>query len=86
MSGRRPAGWGHAGQTAAGLWAIAEFLVSDLLREGRISLVRGEWIGPGHEREAVPDQQAALRAWATWVPRPDEPVVWMADPDTPTSR
>jgi hypothetical protein len=59
--------------------AIAECVVRDLLRESRIALVRGEWIGPDHERVAVPDQEAALREWLTWVPQPGEPVVWMAD-------
>jgi hypothetical protein len=59
--------------------AIAESVVSDLLREGRVILVQGEWISPAHEREAVADVDAALRDWATWVPQPDGPVVWMAD-------
>ena len=59
--------------------AIAESVVADLIREGRIALVRGEWIGPDHEREPVSDQQAALLDWATWVPEPGKPVVWMAD-------
>lgn len=59
--------------------AIAESVVSDLLREGRITLVLGEWIGPDHPREAVEDVDASLREWATWVPQPDKPVVWMAD-------
>jgi hypothetical protein len=59
--------------------AIAESVVSDLLREERIALVRGEWIGPDHERAAVADAKAALRDWGTWVPQQGEPVVWMAD-------
>lgn len=59
--------------------SIAESVVTDLLSEERISLVRGEWIGPEHEREAVPDANAALRDWATWVPQTGKPVVWMAD-------
>ena len=59
--------------------AIAESVVADLIREGRIALVRGEWIGPDHERQPVSDQQTALLDWATWVPTPGEPVVWMAD-------
>lgn len=59
--------------------AIAEAVVSDLLRERRITLVRGEWIGPDDAREPVADVDAALRDWATWVPQPDKPVVWMAD-------
>ena len=59
--------------------AIAERVVGDLLAERRVSLVRGEWIGPDHEREPVPDPQLALREWATWVPQAGEPVVWMAD-------
>jgi hypothetical protein len=59
--------------------AIAESVVNELLRDGRISLVRGKWIGPDHKREPIADSEAALRAWSTWVPQPDEPVVWMAD-------
>lgn len=59
--------------------AIAEFLVRDLLREGGVTLVRGEWIGPDHAREPVADVDAALRDWATWVPQEGKPVVWMAD-------
>lgn len=59
--------------------AIAESAVRDLLREGRITLVRGEWIGPDHAREPVTDLEAALRDWATWVPQAGQPVVWMAD-------
>lgn len=59
--------------------AIAERVVTDLLSDGRITLVRGEWIGPDHEREPVVDVDTALRDWATWVPHPDKPVVWMAD-------
>lgn len=59
--------------------AIAESVVRDLLREGRITLVRGEWIGPDHVREPVADVDAALRDWATWVPQADKSVVWMAD-------
>ena len=58
--------------------AIAEAVVADLLREGRVTLVRGEWIGPDHPRKPLSDVPAALREWATWVPQPDEPVVWMA--------
>ncbi len=59
--------------------AIAEAVVHDLLRDGHITLVRGEWIGPDFEREPVPDVENALRDWATWVPQSSEPVVWMAD-------
>lgn len=59
--------------------AIAESVVRDLLREGRITLVRGEWIGPDHAREPVTDVDTALRDWATWVLQADKPVVWMAD-------
>jgi hypothetical protein len=59
--------------------ALAERVVADLLSERRVTLLRGKWIGPEHEREAVADAQAALREWATWVPQPDQPVVWMAD-------
>ena len=58
--------------------AIAESVVRELLRDGRIGLVRGEWIGPDHEREAVRDTESALRDWSTWVPQPNEPVIWMA--------
>ncbi len=59
--------------------AIAESVVEDLLRRGRVTLVRGEWIGPEFPREAVADTDAALRDWKTWVPQPEEPAVWMAD-------
>lgn len=59
--------------------AIAEAVVRDLIRDGHVTLVRGEWIGPDFEREPVPDVEEALRDWATWVPQPDTPVVWMAD-------
>ncbi|CAN5638780.1 hypothetical protein BH11ACT8_BH11ACT8_05220 [soil metagenome] len=59
--------------------AIAEAVVTDLLREERIRLVRGEWIGPGHPCEPVTDVDAALRDWATWVPQPGVPVVWLAE-------
>jgi len=62
-----------------GRLAIGEAVVSDLLREGRVTLVRGEWTGPRHEREAVADEQAALLGWATWVPQPGEPITWMTD-------
>jgi hypothetical protein len=59
--------------------AIAESVVADLLRDGRVTLVRGEWIGPDHEREPVPNPGDALREATTWQPTPGEPVVWMAD-------
>lgn len=59
--------------------AIAESVVRDLLSDGRVVLVRGPWIGPDQEREAVADPVGALLDWATWVPQPDQPVVWMAD-------
>jgi hypothetical protein len=59
--------------------AIAESVVRDLLGEGRITLVHGEWIGPGYAREPVADVDVALRDWATWVPQSGKPVVWMAD-------
>lgn len=59
--------------------AIAESVVSDLVREGRVTLVRGEWTGSESEREVVPDVDACLRDSATWVPQPGEPVVWMVD-------
>jgi hypothetical protein len=60
--------------------AIAENVVSDLLAEGRVTLVRGKWIGPDHEREAVGDAQSTLLDWATWVPQ-DESVVWLLQSD-----
>jgi len=59
--------------------AIAEAVVIDLVREGRVRLVSGEWTVPDDERLPVPDPEAALRAFVTWVPQPDKPVVWMAD-------
>jgi hypothetical protein len=60
--------------------AIAERVVSDLLSEGRVTLVRGRWIGPEAHHEAVPDPVAALREWATWVPQDeDETVVWLLE-------
>lgn len=59
--------------------AIAERVVSDLLHEGRVRLVRGKWIGPEFDREPVSDPEAVLRDWATWALPPDQPVVWMAD-------
>lgn len=59
--------------------AIAESVVRELTRTGLVRLVRGEWTGPDHAREPVPDVEAALRDWATWVPQPGQPVVWMAD-------
>jgi hypothetical protein len=59
--------------------AIAESVVGELLSEGRVTLVSGEWIGPEQEREPVPNAEETLRSWATWVPTPGEPVVWMAD-------
>jgi hypothetical protein len=59
--------------------AIAESVVSDLLGEGRITLVLGEWIGRDHPGRAVEDVDATLREWSTWVPQPGKPVVWMAD-------
>ncbi len=65
--------------TLSGRLAIAESVVADLLQEKRIELVRGKWIGTEHPREPVTDVEAALRAFASWVPDPDEPVVWMAD-------
>lgn len=62
--------------------AIAEKVVSDLLAEGRATLVRGKWIGRGHEHESVPDPAATLHDWATWVPQPDdETVVWLLEAD-----
>ena len=59
--------------------AVAESVVGDLLSDGRVALVRGEWIGPEHEREPVSDPDAVLRNWATWALPPGEPVVWMAN-------
>ncbi|MGX7680865.1 hypothetical protein ACSMXN_18420 [Jatrophihabitans sp. DSM 45814] len=59
--------------------AIAEAVVRDLIRDGRVSLVRGRWIGPRHEREPIDDPEAVLRQWSAWVPQPDEAVVWLAD-------
>jgi hypothetical protein len=62
--------------------AVAETVVSDLLAEGRVALVRGKWIGPEHHHEVVPDPVAALREWATWAPQPeDETVVWLLAAD-----
>lgn len=58
--------------------ALAERVVSDLLHEGRVTLVRGKWIGPEFDRQPVLDPEAVLRDWATWALAPDEPVVWMA--------
>lgn len=59
--------------------AIAEAIVIDLVREGRVLLVSGEWIAPDSERAPVPEPEEALRAFATWVPQPGQPVVWMSD-------
>jgi hypothetical protein len=59
--------------------AVAETVVQDLLREGRVSLKRGQWIGAGQTRESVPDPDSVLRDWATWVPQLDAPVIWMHD-------
>jgi hypothetical protein len=75
--------WWHANsrypdQPLSTRLAVAEAVVRDLLREGRITLVRGDWIGQDHVHEAVPDADVTLRDWVTWVPQPDEPVVWMA--------
>lgn len=76
--------WWHANswypdQPLSTRLAIAESVVRDLLREGRVTLVQGEWIGPHDTREPVADIAAVLRDWATWVPQPDKLVVWMAD-------
>jgi hypothetical protein len=60
--------------------AIAEVVVTDLLRERRIALVRGDFAGRRLRRQAVQDQEAVLREWATWVPQAGEPVVWMTTP------
>lgn len=59
--------------------AIAESVVHDLIQAGRVTLVRGAWIGPDHEHEPVADVDEALRDWATWVPQQDAPVVWIVD-------
>jgi hypothetical protein len=58
--------------------AIAEQVVSDLLAEGRVTLVRGRWIGPEHDHEAVDDPVATLREWRTWVPEQGS-VVWLLE-------
>ena len=75
--------WWHANsrypdQPLSTRLAIAESVVSDL-REGRIT--SRQWCVDrfDHAREAVVDVDAVLRDWATWVPQPDKPVVWMAD-------
>lgn len=60
--------------------AIAEAVVRDLLREGRIALVRSKWIGRDQAHEAVLDEDMVLRDWATWVPQPDGTLVWMTSP------
>jgi hypothetical protein len=58
--------------------ALAEALVADLVRDGTVRLYRGEWIGPAHERQALPDGEvdSILGEWATWVPQQAN-VVWM---------
>jgi hypothetical protein len=58
--------------------ALAEVLVSQLVVDGTVRLYRGEWIGPTHEREALPDGEvdSILREWQTWAPQ-DARVVWM---------
>jgi hypothetical protein len=58
--------------------AIAEQTVRELVRGGHVRLVRGRWIGSDHDRDPVPNTDAALLAWATWVPS-DEDVVWLVD-------
>lgn len=69
----------YPGLPASTRLAIAESVVRELLSEGRVTLVRGEWIGPDHEREPVQDPAAALRDWATWTLPEGKPVVWMAN-------
>ena len=59
--------------------AIAESVVRDLLANGRFVLVQGPWIGPDHERTVIADPDAALSDGATWVPQPDQGVVWLSD-------
>jgi hypothetical protein len=58
--------------------ALAESIVSELVSHGTACLYRGRWIGPTHERQAVPESEVGtvLLDWATWVPQEDH-VVWM---------
>lgn len=75
--------WWHA-NTILPDWSLsarlraAEMLVEELLREGVVKMWRGQWIGPEHDRAAVPPQSQldVLRAWSTWVPQDDE-TVWL---------
>ena len=60
--------------------AVAESVVSELLSEGLVCLVRGEWTGSPSERDLVEDPLAALLDWSTWTLPPGEPVVWMTRP------
>jgi hypothetical protein len=58
--------------------AIAESIVSELVTNGTAHLYRGRWIGPTHERQAVPesDLETILLGWGTWVPQEND-VIWM---------
>lgn len=88
--GREPMGVYEVWWDANGLYkdwpaskrlAAAEQVVTELIHEGAVTLWRGRWIGPDHERLPIPsaDVPHVLRAWSTWVPQEDE-VVWM-DPE-----
>jgi hypothetical protein len=60
--------------------AIAEAVVLDLWREGRVALVARPWGGPEGEGEPITEVESVLRDWATWVPQADKPVVWIVSP------
>lgn len=75
--------WWHANSvlpdwTLSARLAASEKLVEDLVREGVVEVWRGRWIGPEHDRAAVPAESLpeVLRAWSTWVPQEEE-VIWL---------
>ena len=66
------------GRAVSDRLALAEAIVAELVANGTARLCRGRWIGPGHERQPVPESDlgAVLVDWSTWVPQKDG-VVWM---------
>lgn len=75
--------WWHANSVLPD-WSLSarlrasEVLVEELLRDGVVTMWRGRWIGPEHDREEVEaaSQPEVLREWSSWVPQNDE-VIWL---------
>ena len=66
--------------------ALAERVVSLLLSEGRVGLVRASWPdGPATNSDLLEAEEceAALREYTAWVPEQDGPVYYLVEATSP---